>query len=235
MQSKTITRTVASVVVGICGSSICQAEVTVILEGAISSLNGVTRDPNPFFELGDDISLSITFEEFTNGFQTGATARTDAITAFSGQVGSYSFGGSTGRIFNRNDGVVPGIFDGNPYDQLNMTFRNELANNGSLNIDRNDFEYDSGSVGEFRLQTVGFNVQTDDINMLNGLDLNKLTLENIDTYLDLFGFRMTFSNEASGSTPGSINASFSSITVIPAPSSFAMISLGGLCAMRRRR
>lgn len=235
MNTKSINRIAALGAVMIGGASLCQAEVTITLEGSINGLFGVAGDPNPFFEVGDAMLLTLSFEEFTNGFQTGVTGRSFAMTSFSGDVGLYSFGGSTGRVFARNDGVVPGIFGGNPYDQFNVTFQNEVVNNASLGIDRNDFEYDSGSIGGFRLHSVGFNVQTDDTSMLNGLDINEAALGNLDQFLDLFTFRMFFMNESSGSVPGSVGVDFSSITVTPAPGALGALAMTGLLVSRRRR
>ena len=235
MHLKSLNRIAAVGAVVISGASLSQAEVTVSLEGNINELSGGAIPPNGFFEVGDPILLTFTFNEFTNGFQIGATRRTDAMKSFSGSVGGYTFGGSTGDIFLRNDGISGGIFDGNPFDQIGVNFQNELVNQGALGIDRNDFDFDSGSVGGFRLRSVGFNVQTDNTNMLDGLDFSQDAFGNAEDFLDQYFFRMTFSNEAFGTTPALVRGSFTSITVTPTPSSFAMISLAGLCASRRRR
>ncbi len=235
MKSKSINRIAALGAVVVGGASLCQAEVTVTLGGFVTSLNGEARSPNGFFEVGDDISLTFTISEFARDFQTGATGSTDAVGSFSGSVGEYSFGGSSGDIFLRNDGTAGTIFDGNPFDQIGVSFNNELVNSGAFGIDRNDFEHDSGSVGGFRLRSVGISAQTDDTSMLDGLDFSEDTFANAEDFLDLYRFRMRFSNEGFGRIPAGVDGAFTTITVTPTPNALSGLAVVGLFASRRRR
>ena len=209
------------------GVSLCQAEVTVTLEGAISGLSGVTRDSN-FFNPSDPISLTFTFDETMGGTLTGSRSFDRAISSFSGRVGTYEFGGSSGSTLLRND-LVGSIFGGNPYDNVGIRFNSEIV------VGQSDFDYDSGPVGGFALRSILLNVQTDDTTMLDSLDLDGMTFENTENFLDLYTFNLSFSNNPIGLVPGSVFGSFDSISITPTPGALSSLAIAGFFSTRRRR
>lgn len=184
--------------------------------GSVDSIFGAASGSNNVFEVGDTISIKLNFDEFQSGSATGTTRRTNSISCFQGIVGTYSFSGTTGEIFLRNDDVgIP--FGGNPYDQLNFGFYNESSNNTIFGIDRNDFVQTGGTVGGFPLRDVRIGVQTDDVSMLQNLDLSQAAVDGTFDFLNLYTFRMSFSNETFGSTPLTVSGTFDSATVTEKP------------------
>jgi len=211
--------------------------------GSVTSIGGSDGPGNGVISVGDTIVYSFTFEEATAAFATGATRFLNATTAFSGTVGGYSFGGTSGDVFVRNDGTAGSLFGGNPFDQLTISNNNAAVYAAGFGLTRDDFVSHDGDVAGFPLRSVSVAAQTDDTSLLANLDLSEAALQAISGRLDLLAFSMQFMDGAFGSVPVSIGGSFTSVTVTnldaaPVPLPAAAWLLGSplaLLAARCRR
>lgn len=183
------------------------------------------------------------------GLANAANAQLSFSSTFSIQAGAYAYGGGTGPVFDTFTG--PGFWSVIADDQglgvattssnANQVLFNAYAASGGGSYVTNfapgsyftvgsdvvasaawDFTNDSGS-GEFTIDNV-----TDGVNLLSAGPGSSgsipITLEAGKTYTMTFGI---FQIDGTGNGGGSL--------IIPAPSSVALLALGGLFATRRRR
>lgn len=195
---------------------------TIDIAGTISGQNGSLAPSSPF-SVGDNFSYSVALDDGVAGPTTGGVTRAlNNITEFSFSLGSYLASGSSGDVFLRNNGST-GVFGGAPYDQATISHLSEPVYAGGFNLPgRTDFESTSGPVSGENLRSIGFTFQTPSEEFVGAGESLLSIARNIESNPDVRtarsqggggGFSVSFSNEAFGSLPLSIDLVIDSFEV----------------------
>ncbi len=215
------------------------AAIKIDLSGTVTSLNGrlvVAAERggglgSTFINIGDTINYSFTFEE-TLALGSGSTnSYPDAISAFSGNVGSYNFSGISGLASIINDGRSR---SGPSFDRLGFSFSAFTNTDGNAELDTSGNSIITGDLSDFSfpLSLIGMGLQSDST-LISNTDLVEENITSAFSDPSMVPFRMDFS------TGLVINGTFNSATIsaVPLPGATWLFgsALLGLGAVKRRK
>lgn len=229
------------------------ALIKVEFSGSVTLVGGQALSGSGF-SVGELATYEVIFDDqvtpWSSGpdpFQGGTFSRyLDSIVSFSGNVGGYSFSGSSGDALIR-DNFNAGTFDPNRgvEDQIHLGNYNEAVYEGGFNIfGRTDF-VTGPDVNGFPLRS--FNVTLTDVT--NGLLNNSMlwqenfeAFQSISDFAEASSFRLHFMPGAFGVVDIFANGSFDTMTItnlsvpVSAPSALLLLCFGvGLIRASRKK
>jgi hypothetical protein len=191
--------------------------IKIDLTGTVTSMSGklITAAErtgglgSTFINIGDTINYSFTFEETLAPGFASTNSYPDAISAFSGSVGSYNFSGISGFASITNNGRSR---SGPSFDRLNFSFSPFTNTDGNADLNTGDNSIIIGDLSNLSspLSLISIGFQSDTA-LISNTDFVEETITSAFSDPSIVPFLMDFS------TGLVINGTFNSATISAVP------------------